>query len=801
MTRREYLGITATAAAAGLFGFLIDDVSAQEPNAASTSAPPDPPDPGGTRRTRFGFISDSEMRRNSAKLGATFEQDIPYLWRKYREQVCDPSTGLDNETIKQELWGVAEKLRGQPREVMKARCFAFVCENVTIDVSPHDWFPAFGCWDRYERPLFPLIWQWNTEVSAAKMKTMDIYDTLKRGGAADIWKDYDHSTPDWEEILPLGFAGLRERARRFRRERGDLDAQAAAYFDGIDIAYTAILATLDRFHAQALKRARENKNHPRLIAVANSIDMLRHGAPTNTYEVLLFIYLYFMFSEHIDWFQVRSLGNLAVIVDPYFQADLAAGRFTEAQAREFFAYFMMQFASINNYWGHPFFFGGTKANGETEINDLAYIILDVHDKLGITSPKLHLKIDYKTPQKFIDQAFDMIRRGNNSISFICAPGIRRAFIGMGFTEEDARTSVITGCYESIPRHCSQVAATYINILKPIELVLNNGVDPVSGTRCGIATGELESIKTFDAFYDAYTRQLGSIINRAITITDDGNQYLSAISPALVLSGAVENSLRTARDAHHTGSVHNLNNMLMCGFGTTIDALAAVRELVFIRREITLPELRDALRANWEGYESLRLKAQRHSPKYGNGHAVADDITAKLGRFISDQVNLRPDVRGGFHICALHAALHYVRSGRITGATPDGRKAGEEMSKNASPTMGMDTNGVTALINSVTALDSALFPGDFPLDVMLHPSTVAGDEGLAVMRALLKTFMDKNGAIIQFNIFDAETLIDAQKRPEKYEHLQVRVCGWNVRFNDLSRVEQDAFIRRAMNIKN
>lgn len=755
------------------------------------------------RKTRFGVISESEMRRNSAWLGTTFEKDIPYLWRKYREQVCDPRTGIDNEIIEEEILALADKLPHHPHEIVKARAFALVCEKVMIDVSPQDWFPAFGCWDRYKRPLTKLITRWNDEVDATKLKTTQLADTLRRGGVAEMWKDYDHSTPDWETVFALGFSGLRERARRFRGERedrGELDDAARNYFDGIEITYTAILDTLDRFHAQALKRAGENKNdNKRLLATAACLQQLRHGPPTNTYEVLLLVYLYFMFSEHIDRFQVRSLGNLGVIVSPYFQADLESGRFTEAQIREFFAYFLMQWASINNYWGQPFYFGGTKANGESEINELSLLILDVYDRLGITTPKLQLKVAPNSPPAYIDKALDMIRRGHNSITFICEPGIRRAFLGVGLTEEEARTSVITGCYESVPRLGNRTLAGYINLLKPLELVFNNGIDPVSGLRCGIETGKVENFKIFDDFYAAYLRQLGAIINNFIDCCNDTDPWLHEISAAQVFSCTIENSLRTARDANQDGSIYNISSITSVGFASVVDALKAVKELVFTLRETTLPELRDALRANWEGYEKLRLKALRLPAKYGNGQAAADAMADALGRFIGNKINLRPNARGGFYWASLHPARTYISLGQKTGATPDGRKAGEQMSKNASPVMGMDTNGVTALVKSVTNFDTAFFPGDYPLDVMMHPATVAGDDGLAAMRVILKTYMNRNGTLLQFNIFDAKILLDAQKHPEKYEGLQVRICGWNVRFNDIAKPEQDAFIHRALHI--
>ena len=184
---------------------------------------------------------------------------------------------------------------------------------------------------------------------------------------------------------------------------------------------------------------------------------------------------------------------------------------------------------------------------------------------------------------------------------------------------------------------------------------------------------------------------------------------------------------------------------------------------------------------------------------GNGDPEADRYAAALGHFLGAKLNLRPNARGGFYEASGHSARTFIRLGEKTGATPDGRRAGEEMSKNISPAMGADVNGVTALIHSATAIDSIDLPGDFPLDVMMHPATVQGEEGLAAMRALLHTYMDRHGIAIHFNIFDAAVLEDAQRNPEKYTGLQVRVCGWNVRFNDLSPKEQDAYIERARNI--
>ena len=236
--------------------------------------------------------------------------------------------------------------------------------------------------------------------------------------------------------------------------------------------------------------------------------------------------------------------------------------------------------------------------------------------------------------------------------------------------------------------------------------------------------------------------------------------------------------------------------LMIGIGTTVDALLAVKELVYEKREFSLAELGRVMAADWAGHEELRLRMLRSKRKWGNNDAEANAIGAKIVKAVSAEINFKPNSRGGRFTLSGHNARQFIWEGEKTGATPDGRKAGEEMSKNISPTMGVDTEGVTALLNTVKSLDARDLPGDFPLDVALLPHTVAGEKGLQAMRTLIETYFDNGGMVIQFNIQDAETLRDAQAHPEKYENLQVRVCGWNVRWNDIPKVEQDKFIARA-----
>ena len=305
---------------------------------------------------------------------------------------------------------------------------------------------------------------------------------------------------------------------------------------------------------------------------------------------------------------------------------------------------------------------------------------------------------------------------------------------------------------------------------------------------------------FDAFKAEYLRRAASAADEVRGFFFVFEQHLDDVNPALVASLAGESSARPGLDALSCGTrTGNRTGVCLSGFGTAVDALLAVKELVYEKGELTLSGLGALMAANWDGREDLRLRMLRSKRKWGTNDREANALGREISKRLSAEINARPNSRGGRFGMSGHNARQFIVQGAKTGATPDGRRRGEEFSKNLSPTMGADTEGVTALVQTLGALDSRDFPGDFPLDVMLLPYTVAGDKGLEMMKVLLDQYYANGGFMMQFNVFDAAELRDAQAHPEKYENLQVRVCGWNVRWNDLPKAEQDAYIRRAEEI--
>lgn len=732
------------------------------------------------------------------KYHMTNEPFNPYNRMAYHGYDYDVSTGMDDDEIKAGLKNLYEKIKDLPHPVAKAYAVKYTLDNTRIDVNEHDYFVGFYSVNRLASAIGQ--WKWYGEVFDKIIpKTKALIDDMNNSGTVTVWPDFDHVVPDWNSLLTLGFSGIIERVKSYRQkhaEGGTLTDEAAAYFDGMEITYRAVIDVIDRLYKYAL-----TQNHGKAKRIADCLKHIRDGAPTNIYEAMQLIYIYFMVSECFDGYQVRSLGNgLDGSLYPFYENDLKNGTFTRDEIGELIGYFLMQWSAIGNFWGQPFYMGGTDTNGGTKYNDLSADILDVYDRLGIYNPKIQIKVNENTPDKILFKVFDMIRRGHSSFVFCCEPGMVRAVMSYGASYEEALNMDIRGCYETGVRADEvSTAAGYVNALKPIEYVFSNGFDKRLGKQFGLKTGELGELKTFDIFYNAVLRQWENLIEMTVGVSDSYEKYLGTINPSNMYSATVERSLERGRDAYQSGVKFNNSAILNCGFASLVDSVMTVKEFVYDKKEVSLAELKNALDNNWKGYEPLHTKIRKSCHKYGNSDTTADVYSQAMAAYFAMKVNNRPNARGGVYKAIMHSAMQFIEQGKLTSATPDGRYDGDEISKNASPSVGMDKNGVTALINSALCVKPYIYPESFCLDVMLHPTAVEGDGGLGIMKALLFAYMNGGGMSIQFNVFSIDTLKDAQKNPQKYQNLQVRVCGWNVLWNNLSEKEQNSYIARAENI--
>lgn len=725
------------------------------------------------------------MQRDQKK----FKDDFDFLKCKWQEPCFDPATGLDKAAYAAELRKIVASFKAKETWMMiKARMFKLGCEKVGIDVSPHDWYPTIASWHRHRQPPISGILQ-NRSNELDKLECPEVRKSIDQGnsdGTWNMWKDFDHSIPWWDDVLKLGFPGLKKRLLAYWKDDD--------FYRSRLIAADALLTQLDRLVAQGKKRLCDatELQRARMEKQIAALENLREREPRTAYEVLLFIYIYWVDCELFDAFQVRSLSNIDRLLTPYYRADIKAGRTTEDEFIEQLKYFWWQWGSIDNYWGQPVFLGGTKPDGSSEYNEVSKIILDIHDELALPTPKVQLKMSLKsTPDWVWKKTLDMARR-HSSIVFCGEEPMGRALKCMvaDCTDEDIRTLTVGGCYEfALKDGYNSTAIAHVNLLKPIERML---ADAKNGKFLAA---------TFAEFKGEYLKRLAAVTTKCMALAYEWEKTIGKINPSNVFTLATEYAVKNGKDAFVDGTERgNASMILQTGLGTAVDALLAVEEIVYgPKREMTLAELGKVMAANWRGHEALRLRMLRSKHKWGNNFPAANRLADEIVKCYGGAINGKPNSKNGRFFASGHCAKQFIVLAQKTGATPDGRRKGEEMSKNISPTMGADTEGVTALLNSVANIDACDLPADFPLDVMLLPYTVAGDEGLDAMRVIVEQYFVNGGCAIHFNVFDVEQLRDAQKNPSKYANLQVRVCGWNVRWNDLPRVEQEAYIRRAEEI--
>ncbi len=738
------------------------------------------------------YICDADRKFIENKYHDTSKPFDPHQKFTYHGTVTEYSDGLDDVQMEAAVSKMHAEGVGRDRAIVKAEAFAFVLDNARIHVSDKDYFPCIYNWGR---PLDkPMIIKWIDELFESIDGLNEQVQDYRESGVADMWLDTCHVVPDWQDILALGFTGMLERVRFYHENSGDLTAKQDAFFTSIEIEYEAILRLIDRMIEYA-----ENHKNEKTPLTLNALKSIRRQAPKNTFEVLMLMYVYFMCSESIDSYQVRSMGNgFDRALYPYYKNDIEGGLFTAEQIKSFIAYFFLQFSAIGNYWGQPLYLCSSDFDEKTDISTLTLDILEVFDSLDIYNPKIQLKIDEKTPKAVLLKALDIVRRGKSSFVFCCKPGMIKALMGCyGTTYEEARDCDISGCNEMHVRADeANMISGILNISKAISYVFDNGYDDVIGKQIGLKTGDVTQYKSFEQFYEAVIKQLTYLIDEAIGMARKYEHFVADVNPAIMLSATMKRALEKKVDAYAFGVKYPTSSILYNAYATTVDSILAIKELVFDKKEATLADFKNALDNNWAGYEDLRAKALHAEHKYGINDDEADAYAAALHRWLSIYITGQKNSRGSVYKTGAPSTLHFISQGKTTKATPDGRKAGEELSKNSAPVIGMERKGVTAMINSAIKTVPSLNSEAYVLDVMLHPSAVSGEDGLEAMYALVMSYMKRDGVSIQFNVFNAEMLRDAQKNPEKYKNLQVRISGWSVLWNNLTKEEQDAYIIRA-----
>lgn len=735
------------------------------------------------------------------QLWNTFERDREELDQQYIKAWHHKACYDRVDCLKKEVLSLVDSLEGQPIAIIKAKCFAYILDHAPIYINPIDWFGIALEAQKFEwledigcGPDHILIDLNNSQKKILKSKLYFPEDDSFRKNATgylldEFYIDYNHSTPNWDDIFSLGIEGLLNRARKYKAELFPLSGEQAAYFDGIEITYSAILRVFKRY-IDALAGRKE----PKMQMMRSAFENLLHHPPENTYEAMLLAWQFWYLQENIDCMRVRTMGGIDTLYYNFYQKDLESGEFTKEQISELFTYFMSAFNSIRVRYQQPMFIGGMDQDGNCTVNELSYIALEAYNTLSAPNPKIQAKIGKNTPDAFLRAVLETIRNGNSSISIINDDNATASLMGLGVPAEEARTSLMSGCWDySVKYREVKTSPIRVNLPKILEYTIANGVCLSTNAQVSIKTGN--DFESFEAFYEAFKNQWLHIWHRSKRIIENWELYLREINPSNMFSATMTDSLKQGIDGYARGMKYNTTVYAMAGIGSLIDGLCAVKKFVFDQQVLTLSELPSILQNNWEGREKERLAILRDADKYGNGSALADDLTVDFIDFASKHINGTPNSRGGYWKMATLSIDKNVRFGEKNGATIDGRLAGEPFSKNLSPVIGQDRGGITTLLNSLGKIDFTKFTHAGMLDLILHPTAVSGEEGLSAFAALVRTYFAKGGHSLQFNIFSAELLKKAQQNPKQYRNLQIRVCGWNVYFVDLEKVLQDSFIKQ------
>jgi len=699
----------------------------------------------------------------------------------YDPEVFEAAEGLPPAELRSRIRSLytENEHKGLPFAVTRARMVECFLQNVRIAVSDFD--PFASVVERQTLSPSPA-----NEIIVIQNERKKTYARASLGESASGMEaavkglyrsrlDLSHTSPDWDNLLRLGVPGLLARAEKLCAEK------PSPFAESVRIVYGAFRDFLLRFAGVSERHGRSD--------LAEMLTFLAGHAPKTLKQALELGLLYREIQE-IEGEWVRSMGIFDRMYRPFYESDLASGVLTGETAEEllteYFSRFLVQSQGKDN--GTPFCFGGLlpcekPEEAEDGCCGLTRLAWKVFRDLGRIDPKFSLRVNSKTPEDVLNFAAECIREGKTSMVFACEETARKMFLKHGKEPRDLANFLPVGCYE--PAIMGRELSCTMTILFNF-----------AGLFDGLFSDPDFAPKTFN---DVMTRYLALMRNRLAEAMEKANlleKDWNKVSPAPLLSGTMDECMARGKDVSQYGTKYVTSGVMCAGIGTAADSLAAIRLLVFEEKKVSFPELGKALASNWEEKEPLRLLAAKRAPKWGNGDPSADETAKQIAEAAGNLIMNTPNAKGGTYQMGLWSIDWSYIFGRETRATPDGRHAGDPISRNVLSTPGCDGEGFAGLLDSASSLDHSSFADGSVLDVMLSPRSVAGDAGAVLIVRLIRTYFERGGLFIQFNVLSPATLRAAQKNPEQYRNLQIRLCGWNVRFIDLPPHVQETFITEA-----
>ncbi|PCH66504.1 MAG: formate C-acetyltransferase/glycerol dehydratase family glycyl radical enzyme [Bacteroidales bacterium] len=567
-------------------------------------------------------------------------------------------------------------------------------------------------------------------------------------------------------------------------------------------------------HAEELERmANLEKDAKRRVELEQMAAVCRRvpaHAPKTFHEALQhywFIHLG-VITELNPWDSFNP-GRLDQHLQPFYEKEVVTEKLSKEDMHELLQAFWVKF---NNHPAPPKMgvtakesntytdfclinMGGLKEDGSDAVNDMSYVLLDVIEEMRLLQPSSMIQLSKKNPDRFIKRTLKILKTGFGQPSIFNTDAVVQEMLRQGKSIEDARNGGCSGCVETGAFGTENYSLSgYFNLAKILELTMNNGFDPRTQKQIGLQTGTITDFSCYQDVFAAWQKQ----VNYFADIKIRGNNVIERLYanylPVPFLSVLVEDCISKGQDYNAGGARYNTSYVQGVGLGSLADMLSAIKYQVFDQKKISLEELKYAMDQNFADYDDLRSDLVYNTPKYGNDNDYADDEAIAIFETFYAAINGRPSAKGGvFRINMLPTTCH-VYFGNVMGASADGRLSEKPLSEGISPFQGADTKGPTAVVKSASKIDH-LRTGGTLLNQKFSPSFMDNEAGITQVMNLVRSYFRMDGHHIQFNVVSVDTLKDAQKHPENYKDLIVRVAGYSDYFNDLGEDLQNEIIQR------
>ncbi len=665
-----------------------------------------------------------------------------------------------------------------------------------------------------------------------------------------------HVTVHYDWVLAVGFKGIAAKAKKALDALNFGDAEYARrshFLNAVIMSCEAAIIYAKRYAALAREMAAKESNSRRkaeLLRIADNCENVPENGARDFWEACQSFWFVQQLLQIESSGHSISPGRFDQYMYPYYSKDIESGKITREFAQELIDCIWIKLndlnkcrdaASAEGFAGYSLFqnliVGGQNAEGVDVTNDLSFMCITASLHVQLPQPSLSIRVWNNSPHDLLIHAATLTRTGVGLPAYYNDEVIIPSLMSRGLTLEDAREYNIIGCVE--PQKAGKTEgwhdAAFFNMCRPLELVFSDGMD--KGELVGVHTGDVTKFKTFDEFYDAYKKQMNYAISLLVNADNAIDVAHATLCPLPFLSGMIEDCIGRGKSVQEGGAIYNFTGPQGFGIANMADSLYAIKTLVFDKREVTLAEYKQALEDNYgkgldaekaqkvvaevvrelaaagrkiseteiaaavsslikgsDKYDKLLEKIDA-VPKYGNDIPEVDAFARDVEYTYAKPLETYKNPRGGMFQAGMYPVSANVPLGAQTGATPDGRLAGKPVADGVSPSAGKDVHGPTAAANSVARLDHYIASNGTLFNQKFHPSALSGRQGLENFVALIRSYFDQKGSHMQFNVVSRETLLDAQKYPEKYKHLVVRVAGYSAFFTTLSRSLQDDIINR------